>query len=60
MSDSVSDCTTGDCLGREQGDPLGPMCAHRAIDDCMTCVVCGDCKEDLDDYDTCGDCQEDV
>lgn len=56
----ISDYATVDCPEREQGEPLGPTCSHRIIDDCRICYVCGECREDLDDYDMCGDCQEDV
>ena len=31
-------------------------CQHGADEDHMFCVVCGECREDLDTTDTCIDC----
>ena len=41
---------------REPGDPLSDGCGHDVNEDCMTCVTCGACKEDLDAADECSDC----
>ena len=31
-------------------------CQHKENEDCLICVACGQCREDLDDSDTCTDC----
>jgi hypothetical protein len=31
-------------------------CQHKSNEDCMFCVECGQCREDLDDNDMCPDC----
>jgi hypothetical protein len=38
----------------EHGD--APTCEHAEGEDCMNCVDCGRCREDLDCQDRCGEC----
>ena len=33
---------------------------HKKNEECMTCVVCGLCKESLDANDICADCQNKI
>ena len=46
-------CSDGD---REPGDPLTDECSHKINEDCMSCVSCGACREDVDEEDMCTDC----
>ena len=41
---------------RERGDPLTDECGHKVNEDCLSCISCGACREDLDENDTCTDC----
>ncbi len=40
------------------GDPLTDECGHKVNEDCMICIACGQCREDLDENDECPDCLE--
>jgi len=42
--------------GRNPGDPLKTSCQHKITEDCLVCIICGRCKEDLDSEDICIDC----
>ena len=45
-------------MTREHGDPLTDECGHKVNEDCMICIACGQCREDLDENDECSDCLE--
>lgn len=34
----------------------GDGCSHKRNEDCMYCLVCGRCREDLNDHDVCSGC----
>jgi len=31
-------------------------CGHKPHEEHMICILCGRCREDLDEYDTCSEC----
>lgn len=48
------DCYRGEA--RTPNEPLRPGCCHKVIEDCLCCVACGRCREDLGEDDLCMDC----
>ena len=35
-------------------------CNHQDNEECMTCIQCGKCKEDIDSEDICTECKQEV